>query len=717
MESPFSPRELSPTTIAGFTVKQSSRGGAGSRLSSLSISKRLALIVLALAIPLNLVIIAAVWRLSEEASETQRASLLYTARALAAAVDLKIGQYIALGEALSRSPSLLDGDLAGFEVEARRAFTSIPDATILVADLNGQQLLNTGARRGQKLPVRTVAAFKAQTQALERGAPVISGVRQGLVSQTWVLTVEIPVFKDGRPLRSLAIAVKAEAFLRILNGQNLPENWLAGMIDAEGKYIARAMHGAGDQATGQLASESWRRIQDRDGVHEILTFEGEPVVKANISSGVTGWSIGVALKKSILRAAAWHTARWALILGGLISILSLVCASAVARTVAAPIGELCSKAQALFLRPESALAPAGPPEVKKLWRALKQAATDRSRSEEALRDSEERLRLANEAADIGTFTVDVRGGRANYSPELAAMIGFPDIRTINMDDAFARVHRDDVANARAKLEAGLSGADGGQIRGDFRFVRPGGEIRWMAWAGRVVFSEGPSGRVPERIFGACVDITERKRHEEQVELLLKEVNHRSKNMLAVVQAIARQTAATKPSDFVERFIDRVGALSASQDLLTQSEWKGVDLDDLIQSQLAHFQDLTGSRILVDGPKLLINPAAAQSIGMAVHELATNAGKYGALSDSAGQVGISWHIQRSRCGHETFSIEWRETGGPEVCVDERQGFGTAVTTGIIESSLDGKAQLAFEKSGLKWRFECPAAEVLAQTSLV
>jgi len=955
------------SAAAKFPFKNSSES-AGSRLSSLSISKRLASIVLALAIPLNLIVVAAVWRLSEAADEAQRAGLLYTARTAAAAVDAKIGQYCALGQALSRFPSLLDDNLAVFEAEARRAFASVPDATIVVADLNGQELLNTASRVGQPLPVRGAVAFKAQTQALEKGTPAVSGVYRGIVSGTWLLSVEIPVFKDGLPFRSLAIAVNTEAFSRLLNEQNLPEYWMAGMIDGGGTYIARAVPGDNGQAIGQLASESWRSAQNLDGVHDILTLEGVPVVKAIVRSRATGWSVGVAVQRSILRAAAWSTARWALILGGILSVLSLAFASAVAHTIAAPIGDLCSKAQALFHGSGSLPAPAGPPEVKDLWRALKQAADSRDQSEEALRDNEERLRRANEAADIGTFTVDVKADCIHYSPELAAMLGFPDVRNVKLEDAFARVHRDDVARARAMFEAGLSGADGGQIRGDFRFVRRGGEVRWLAWAGSVAFSDAAAGRVPVRVSGACVDITERKQaekalrnseerlrlsneagsigtftidpatgtasypaetaailgfpearggmmdvffkrvhrddlawvreryeaalhsengarlrldfryvrpggevrwiswaaraerrerqgarvpfriigacvditerkraeealrtsearfrgifehagtgiaitdlkgrvrscnpafacilgytadelslldfhglvyaedreanlakitrlraqeipsfeimsryvakdgrlvwvhkhvsllkddagtpthilalvtdvtghksSEERIKLLLREVNHRSKNMLTLVQAVARQTIAATPDDFLLRFGQRVQALAASQDLLTRNDWRGANLNELVCSQLAHFNDLIGTRIHLEGPPLLISASAAQAIGMAVHELATNAGKYGALSTPDGQVDIAWHVEDTN-PHRTFVMSWTERQGPPIKPPESLGFGTTVIGTLAEMSLNAIVELDFPAQGARWYLRCQAREI-------
>src|SRR5215831_1893384 len=143
-------------------------------------------------------------------------------------------------------------------------------------------------------------------------------------------------------------------------------------------------------------------------------------------------------------------------------------------------------------------------------------------------------------------------------------------------------------------------------------------------------------------------------------------------MLSIVQAIARQTAAGEPEDFVGRFTERLQALAANQDLLVRNEWQGVDVDDLVRAQLAHFADLVGSRIAVHGPKLHLNAAAAQAIGLALHELTTNAGKYGALSTNTGRVAIHWGTEG-----ETLTMSWTERDGPPVSAPKRRGFGTVV----------------------------------------
>jgi two-component sensor histidine kinase len=182
---------------------------------------------------------------------------------------------------------------------------------------------------------------------------------------------------------------------------------------------------------------------------------------------------------------------------------------------------------------------------------------------------------------------------------------------------------------------------------------------------------------------------------------MREVNHRAKNMLSLVQAIARQTAAREPEDFIDRFTERLQALAANQDLLVRNEWRGVDAEDLVHAQLAHFADLAGSRITVDGPKLRLDAAAAQAVGLALHELATNAGKYGALSTDRGRVDICWGTDG-----DTLTMSWTERGGPRVTTPKRRGFGTTVIKLMVEHSTNGKVALGYAPSGLTWRLTCP-----------
>jgi two-component sensor histidine kinase len=198
--------------------------------------------------------------------------------------------------------------------------------------------------------------------------------------------------------------------------------------------------------------------------------------------------------------------------------------------------------------------------------------------------------------------------------------------------------------------------------------------------------------------------------EERERLLKREVNHRAKNLLSLVDAIAHQTAARNPEHFAERFSERIQALSANQDLLVRNEWKGVEIKNLVRAQLAHFADLIGSRIAIDGPKLRLKADGAQAIGLALHELATNAGKYGALSTDKGCVDIRWAADG-----EIFTMSWTEHEGPLVSAPQRRGFGAVVTREMAERSVDGRVELDYAPPGVTWRLTCPGVNALEPTA--
>ena len=206
------------------------------------------------------------------------------------------------------------------------------------------------------------------------------------------------------------------------------------------------------------------------------------------------------------------------------------------------------------------------------------------------------------------------------------------------------------------------------------------------------------------------EITERKRAEEHVKMLIAEVNHRAKNLLAVVQAVAQQSAKHgKTETAAARLIERIGALAAGQDLLVKSHWHGVEVSELIEAQLAHFKDLFGTRVLFAGPKAQLRADAAQGIGMALHELATNAAKYGALSNDEGRVRISWQVSADT--EPEFSMSWQEEGGPKVAAPVQMGFGQIVIGRLAEAAVQGVAEINYAPEGFSWTLSAPMKAAL------
>jgi PAS domain S-box-containing protein len=674
------------------------------RFSRWTITGRITAVVLTLAVPLNLVIVGVVWHLSKTASETQRTSLLYTARSVAAAVDAKLGEYVALARALARSPAVLEDDLGVFEAEAWRAFASMPDAQIMVANLEGRQLINTAKQPGQGLPFRDPVGLAAQKRAFETRTSLIADVRVGNVSEDWIINIEVPIFRNGQPFRALAVAVKTQSFLRLLDAQHMPENWLACITDHEGRFIARVP--GYDRSVGQLAAEGFRKIKDQEGIFEFLSFDGDTIVTANAHSAASGWPVAIAVKKASMQAAAWSTVRWAAILAGSLSFLSLLFAGAISRRITAPIAALRQNAGALLTDPASAKAPPGPPEVSDLWEAMKQSAASRNRSEQALRESEQRLRGIFEHAGTGIAIKDLKGRFQSCNPAYASMLGYTEaeLRELLCENL---MHPDDCTENTVQQERLVAGKIP-SFEIATRYYNKGGKI---LWGHRHVSLLKNAAGAATNVIVLVTNMTEQKRHEEHIRLLLREVNHRSKNLLALVQAVARQTLATKPEEFMRLFVERIQALAASQDLLVKNAWKGVDLGELARSQLAHFKDLIGTRIELEGPSLLISASAAQTIGMALHELATNAGKYGALINGDGEVKIEWGLETAEAGEVSFDMSWREKGGPPVTAPSHTGFGSTVICHLAEKSLDASIDLGFAVTGLSWQLKCRAEDVL------
>ncbi len=215
-------------------------------------------------------------------------------------------------------------------------------------------------------------------------------------------------------------------------------------------------------------------------------------------------------------------------------------------------------------------------------------------------------------------------------------------------------------------------------------------------------------------YGTATDIDQSKRREEYVRVLMSETAHRSKNLIAVIQAVARQTAASSAGlkEFNEKFSARLQCLAGSHDLLIAREGAGVGLAELIQLQLGHFADLQGTRIAVMGDPILLEATAAQAIGMALHELATNAAKYGALSTETGKIDLQWTVQSTSAGAKLVII-WSETGGPPVVRPTRSGLGSLVIQRLAGDRINGTAELQFLPDGIVWTCEAALENVLAK----
>ena len=321
---------------------------------------------------------------------------------------------------------------------------------------------------------------------------------------------------------------------------------------------------------------------------------------------------------------------------------------------------------------------------------------------ERLRRSEERRSIALSAGDMGSWEVDVESGVIEWDDGPYRIF---DVDPAHFEPTVARVeammHPDDTAEN--SLTAILA-QGGSRFQVEFRIVRPNGEVRWCYGAG--IISRDAHGKAV-RMNGVTVDITDRKRAEERQVLLAREVDHRAKNTLAVVLSVLRLTKAPTTADFITTVEGRVHALAATHNLLSSTRWEGADLRKIVEEEMAPYHAPHRQRVITEGPAAILLPATAQAVALALHELATNAAKYGALSTDTGTLHVRW-----KTGDDALMLDWVETGGPPTAEPARLGFGLTIVRSSIEAQFRGGVSYEWRPEGLRCRLSIPAAQIAA-----
>jgi PAS domain S-box-containing protein len=322
---------------------------------------------------------------------------------------------------------------------------------------------------------------------------------------------------------------------------------------------------------------------------------------------------------------------------------------------------------------------------------------------ERLRQSEERRSLALSAGDMGSWELDAMSGRFQWDEGQFRIFGVaPDRFEPTRESIHAMLHPDDrekYATAELMLDAD------GRYQREFRVVRPNGETRWCFGAGAATRNE--QGDVV-RLNGVTVDLTEHKRAEERQLLLAREVDHRAKNMLAVVLSVLRLTKAKTTPEFVATVEGRIHALAATHNLLSTTRWQGADLRRIVDEELAPYRTERSDRIVVDGPSAMLLPATAQAVALALHELATNAAKYGGLSTAAGCLHLAWSVDK-----EALELEWIESDGPPTAAPGSLGFGLSIVRSSIEAQFRGGVKYNWRPEGLHCHLSIPRAQIVTE----
>jgi PAS domain S-box-containing protein len=349
---------------------------------------------------------------------------------------------------------------------------------------------------------------------------------------------------------------------------------------------------------------------------------------------------------------------------------------------------------------------------------LRRAHRERGRAVVALRASEERARMALEAAEMGAWEVDLRAGTVRRSGRTLEIFGFgPDAEVEPYPSWRGRIHPEDREAALGPIRAATEGRID-SYRVEYRFQRPDGRWIWVESHGRVVARD--AGGAALRLAGASRDVTERRMAADRQVLLMRELDHRAKNALAVVQAAVRLTSKADPQGFATAIEGRVAALARAHALLAEGRWSGAPLRALVEAELTAFLHPAGRRmtghdapptVVLDGPEVTVAPGAAQSLSMTVHELATNATKHGALSVPDGRLSVTWRVEEPAM----LRLRWQERGGPApAAAPAHRGFGSRVIEATVRGQLGGLLERHWDADGLACELWLPLARLSRDT---
>ncbi|MGE5501913.1 MAG: HWE histidine kinase domain-containing protein [Ignavibacteriales bacterium] len=324
-----------------------------------------------------------------------------------------------------------------------------------------------------------------------------------------------------------------------------------------------------------------------------------------------------------------------------------------------------------------------------------EAIADTKRVAQELAETNARLRLAMDAGRMAVWDVDVVTGDLVASPELNRLLDFPDGKPLSVRELRARYLPNEGNRVREGANAALARGER-YFEVEFRYRWRDGSIHWMQLRAEIIHAEGLA---PLRVLGVLLDITDRKEAEERLKLLAREVDHRANNLLAVAQAAVRLSEADTVGELKETIEGRIRALAHAHNLLSRSRWTGANLKQLVSEELKPY--LAEDKVDIHGPSVVLRPEAAQSIAMVIHELCTNATKYGAFKAAEGKVSVEWRLEDG-----ALKLVWSESGASDVKKPTRRGFGVGMVVRAM-AQLKGQASFDWRPEGLVCEITLPA----------
>jgi PAS domain S-box-containing protein len=644
----------------------------------------------------------------------QEQGMVAMARALTQAVDRELESSVTALQALAASRLIADGDFAGFQRETSQVLPHLAGSSIVLANSSGQELTNTFLAYGNPLPRISPGSARSLETAFRTGKPAISDLFIGNQKDQPVVTIGVPVMLDDKVAYYLALAIHPERLAEILKRQHFPDDWVAAITDSTGTFVARTRNQAqfiGKKAAPLLLDQ----IADaQEGILEGVTQEGVSAVAGFSRSTVSGWTVGIAIPTAELMAPLYRSLWLTISAAAFVFLLALLIAWLIGARIGRSIRALSEPALAMAADSPVNVPPLGIREVNEVGGALLKASQELKErqiahakaEQQALRESEERLRHALGAAGMATFDRDMRTGSAIWSDEFYPMFGYR-IGEVQPSRAawLSRIHPEDREAANAVIVE-AAGARRNFVN-EFRIVLPDGKIRWLRSHGRFRCE----GSDAISAFGIIEDVTEARQQIETQRVLVAELQHRTRNLMAVVQSIAHQTldSADSLAEFESRFDSRLQALSRVQSLLSRSDNEPITVGTLVVMELEALGLEADNRITIGGPEAFLRKSVVEMLALALHELLTNAIKYGALaSHGTGRLSVTWRIDGVPPDQQLV-LEWIERGiAPSVLSPDlnRTGYGRTLIEQALPYSLSAETTFELGTDSLRCRISLP-----------
>ncbi|MFN3892288.1 MAG: sensor histidine kinase [Beijerinckiaceae bacterium] len=644
----------------------------------------LAVLVLAVAAPAILVTGYVLMRYADAERMRLEEQLRDEARAIASAIDARFSSMIEAVQVLALTQEFDPEGLREFHARAERA-RGVLGRNIVLRELDGQQVVNPRVPWGIPLPRN---ARDDDRRAIETGRPQVSNVFESPISGEKIVSIVIPVMRDGKPRYLLNLAQNLSYFEDVLRAVHLPADHLALIMDRNDIVVARSREGEKFAGNKGVAT-----AQEPEGAKVANNLENQLSLTGWATSEVSGWRTTASVRHEIIDAPRRQALLTIAATAASMILLGLALAFSVGARLSRSLQSLTRASAALGARAPVPEVSTPLSEANEVGRALRDA-------EQRLADNEARLERALVAARMYSFEYTDRDMTITRSASAGVVLGDDDPNIVRGSRELLRKRIHPLDRERFVRAVETRNAGTPEYSVEFRYIRPDGEVIWLQVNG--VCEPDPSGD-GVRVTGFARDITSRKTSEIRQSLLVRELHHRVKNNLATVLALANLSGrnASSVQDYQNKLRARIQSMARSHSLLNEDAFRSGILRTLLQDELEPYAQGDRERIRLDGPDVELPPEAALALGMAAHELATNAGKYGALSTEQGRLDVNWRVVEVDDGHDgrLLCIEWRESGGPAVKRPSRKGFGSRLLESVIGEQIKGRVELRYEPQGL------------------